>query len=586
MEDMFKLIAENMIFPMWIKDRNLKFIYANELYAELNDKKIDEIIGYKNEDIFDEKTCELFTAYSKSSLHNGNKVVTGKMYTNKGYKKAIIVPIKDSHGEVIYIYGLIIDTTELKKKEEEIKFQRILTDQMIDILPGMVFYKDKDKKYVYGNKEFKEFCEDKKVENIIGKTVEDLNIEESKELKELDEKVLRDKELTVSEIIFKEKGNKEIIREVLKIPLFDENQTFKGIVTRALDITEKRNIQKRLEYLSYTDILTGVKNRTCFEEFEKEYSKKENLPLGVIMGDVNGLKILNDSYGHQEGDKLLKGVVDIIKESVGNRGEIFRIGGDEFVILMPRATIKECEDMINSIVKGCIECKKCQYKPFKKSISLGAAIKEDVESDIFETLKIAEDKLYRKKILEKQSVKSSVFNILKLGLGVRSIETGQHTERVMYFAAKMGELLELEEAKVDELIIAAELHDIGKIGISESILDKPAKLTDNEYSIMKTHSEIGHRIVMASSELKSVAESVLHHHEKWDGTGYPMGLKGEEIPLISRIINICDSYDVMVNTRPYKKAMKKEDAIAELRRVSGTQFDPNLVELFIKYING
>ncbi|MGL5615013.1 MAG: sensor domain-containing diguanylate cyclase/phosphohydrolase [Sarcina sp.] len=581
MDDMFKLLAENMIFPMWIKDKELNFIYANELYAELNDRTIDEIIGYKNEDIFEPSTCEIFTACSKAALENG-EIVSGKMYTNKGYKEATVVPIKDKEGNVLSIYGLITDMNEIKEKEDEIKFQRILTDQMIDILPGMVFYKDKDGKFVYVNKEFKDFYEKKGINVIIGKTANEIyGVEDAENFMIQDEEIIKNKNTILNEVVFKDSKGIESIREIVKIPLLDEDGEVKGIIGRALDITEKKNIQKRLEYLSYTDILTGIKNRTYFEEVEKEYSKKENLPLGVIMGDVNGLKLLNDTFGHQEGDKLLKAVANVLEESCKDIGEVFRIGGDEFVILVPNSNSKHCDKIINDIIK---KCSKYKNDLFNISISLGAGVKETESCDIYKILKEAEDKLYRKKLLQKQSVKSSILNLLKVGLGVRSVETEQHTERVMDWAMKIGEQLGLERSLIDELIIAAELHDIGKIGISESILLKPSKLTDEEYAIMKTHSEIGYRIVMASSELKSVAKSVLHHHEKWDGTGYPMGLKGEEIPLISRIINICDSYDVMVNDRVYKKAMKKEDAITELRRVAGTQFDPKLVELFINYI--
>ncbi|MGL4772345.1 MAG: HD-GYP domain-containing protein [Clostridium sp.] len=175
-----------------------------------------------------------------------------------------------------------------------------------------------------------------------------------------------------------------------------------------------------------------------------------------------------------------------------------------------------------------------------------------------------------------------MLNSLKIGLEVNSGETEQHTNRVLINAIKIGERLNLSLSQLDELKIAAEFHDIGKIGISQDILHKPGALTRDEYEIMKTHTEKGYRIIKASSELKSVAESVLYHHEKWDGTGYPIGLKGSGIPLLARIISVCDAYDVMTNDRVYKKAMSKEAAILELKRCSGTQFDPEIVKVFIE----
>ncbi|MGL4330573.1 MAG: HD-GYP domain-containing protein, partial [Clostridium sp.] len=199
--------------------------------------------------------------------------------------------------------------------------------------------------------------------------------------------------------------------------------------------------------------------------------------------------------------------------------------------------------------------------------------------------KEAEDKLYRQKLLQNQSIKSSILKSLKIGLGAKSSETEEHTERVVINAVKVGEKLELEMSLIDELRIVADLHDIGKIGIREDILLKAGKLTKEEFEIMKTHTEKGYRIIKASSELKNVAEGVLYHHERWDGTGYPMKLKGEEIPLVSRIINVVDAFDVMTNDRVYKKGINKEAAIKELRACSGSQFDPNIVEVFIECIN-
>ena len=166
------------------------------------------------------------------------------------------------------------------------------------------------------------------------------------------------------------------------------------------------------------------------------------------------------------------------------------------------------------------------------------------------------------------------------------METQEHTDRVAQYAYKIGKELDFSISDLDELYLVANFHDIGKIGINEDILLKPSKLTSEEFEIMKTHCEKGYRIINALGELENVAKCVLTHHEKYDGTGYPLGLSKEDIPLISRIISVADSYDVMTTERPYKKAMSKTEAIAELKRCSNTQFDPKIVELFInKVIN-
>lgn len=582
MEDIYKLLVENMVFPMWIKDTNLRFIFANKSYADITDKRVEDIIGYTNEEIYEPEISEILTRCSAAVLESGESKVE-ELYIDKRYKKGIVIPLKNEDEKIIAIYGIITDVGEIKEKEKEIEFQKNITRQIMDILPGMIFCKDRNGKYIYANKEYRDFYQKQGIESIIGKNDYEINVDEKqvKEFLEQDKRITSLKENVRREVVLDD-GDKEVVKEVVKMPLLDINGNVKGIIGRALDISENKRVQSRLEYLSYTDILTGTKNRTFFEECEGEFNKKENFPLGVIMGDVNGLKLVNDTLGHNEGDKLLKAVAKVLKEVCGERGRVFRFGGDEFIITIKNTSLKYCEELVYKIYE---RCKEHNSDLFNISIALGAAMKYNNNKDIYQVVKEAEDKVYRKKLLQNRSIKSSVLNSLKIGLGLRSVETEQHTERVMVNVIQVGEKLGLERSVIDELTIAAELHDIGKIGVSERILLKPGPLTEEEYEIMKTHSEKGYRIVMASSELKNIAESVLYHHERWDGKGYPIGLKGEEIPLLARIINVCDSYDVMTNTRVYnKKAKSKEDAIKELRRCSGTQFDPKIVDIFINIL--
>ncbi|MFR5266630.1 HD domain-containing phosphohydrolase [Clostridium sp.] len=582
MEDIYKLLVENMVFPMWIKDTNLRFIFANKSYADITDKRVEDIIGYTNEEIYEPEISEILTRCSAAVLESGESKVE-ELYIDKRYKKGIVIPLKNEDEKIIAIYGIITDVGEIKEKEKEIEFQKNITRQIMDILPGMIFCKDRNGKYIYANKEYRDFYQKQGIESIIGKNDYEINVDEKqvKEFLEQDKRITSLKENVRREVVLDD-GDKEVVKEVVKMPLLDINGNVKGIIGRALDISENKRAQSRLEYLSYTDILTGTKNRTFFEESEGEFNKKENFPLGVIMGDVNGLKLVNDTLGHNEGDKLLKAVAKVLKEVCGERGRVFRFGGDEFIITIKNTSLKYCEELVYKIYE---RCKEHNSDLFNISIALGAAMKYNNNKDIYQVVKEAEDKVYRKKLLQNRSIKSSVLNSLKIGLGLRSVETEQHTERVMVNVIQVGEKLGLERSVIDELTIAAELHDIGKIGVSERILLKPGPLTEEEYEIMKTHSEKGYRIVMASSELKNIAESVLYHHERWDGKGYPIGLKGEEIPLLARIINVCDSYDVMTNTRVYnKKAKSKEEAIKELRRCSGTQFDPKIVDIFINIL--
>ena len=290
---------------------------------------------------------------------------------------------------------------------------------------------------------------------------------------------------------------------------------------------------------------------------------------------------LNDTFGHLEGDILLKEIAKVLKDSCSEKGYVFRWGGDEFMILVPKCDESNCEEIIKKIINNC---NKSNYDYMQLSVALGETVRYTPDDDIYDYIKKVENKLYRQKLLQGKSVKSSILESYRRLLKDKNTDTNRHTIRVVKYATDIGKKMNLKISDLDELILSAELHDIGKIGIPEEILLKPSNLTDEEFEIMKSHVDKGYRIVNSLGGLGSVAKNVLTHHERWDGSGYPLGLKQEEIPLLSRIIAVADSYDAMVHERVYKKAMRKEDAIKELRRCSGTQFDPEIVDIFIKSI--
>jgi len=192
--------------------------------------------------------------------------------------------------------------------------------------------------------------------------------------------------------------------------------------------------------------------------------------------------------------------------------------------------------------------------------------------------------MYRQKLAEQKSVRGSVLNTLLKSLKAKSFETEEHTMRMVSLAWKIGEKIGLADTELNRLKLVINLHDIGKINIPETTLTKEGSLTDEEWEIIKTHPEVGYRITRASEEYAHVSEDLLAHHERWDGRGYPRGLKEKEIPLLARITAIVDAYDVMSNGRPYKKPMSQEEIIAEMRRCVGTQFDPELLEIFLSII--
>lgn len=342
------------------------------------------------------------------------------------------------------------------------------------------------------------------------------------------------------------------------------------------DITELKKAQEEIKYLSFHDKLTGLYNRAYFEEELKRIDTERQLPISLIMGDVNGLKLINDALGHHEGDKLLIAVADVLKKSCRQEDIAARWGGDEFIILLPR-----CDSIsaVRALERVKSSCRYINDLPIQTIISLGLASKYSSDQDMMDVIKEAEEKMYRNKLLESRSIRSSFLSSLENTLWTRSHESKEHCQRLEGMARKIGQAINLPDSELDNLRLLAALHDIGKIAISNNILDKPQKLTPEECEYVKKHSEVGYRIAISSPEMAPVAQAILHHHEHWDGSGYPMGMKGEEIPVISRIIAIVDAQDVIVTGRPYQKAFSAEEAWSEIQRCAGTQFDPELVRI-------
>lgn len=577
----YEMFFENLPFAVWIEDMELKILYLNNVYEKMYNVKYHEVFGKKNEDVFPKDLAEIYNSKIRECIEDNTiKVAQGSVEGT--IIECWIVPLKDKNNKLKAVAGLITDISEKRSKEIEIESQKNILRTIIDALPESVFYKDRESRFIGYNKKFEEFYNERGITDIIGKT--DLEIYEDKEVAakfiELDKEIMSTQKAKYYEQVREDKKGRKV-EEIVKIPIVDKNKNTWGVVGVARDITERKNMEDRLRYLSETDMLTKLYNRYSFEEKSKELNIEENLPLGIVMGDVNGLKIVNDTLGHLEGDKLLINISKILKEICESKGYAFRWGGDEFMLLLPNFNEEKCDKIIADIND---RCSSAHHEFIQLSIALAGEVKNNLDEDVYDYIKKAEEKLYRKKLLEKKSVKSTVMESLKKSLEEKNLETQEHTERVTEYALNIGKIMKLRTSELDELILSAELHDIGKIAINEEILLKKGKLTDEEFEIIKTHTEKGYRIISASSELGNVAKCVLAHHEKYDGTGYPIGLKKEEIPIIARIISVADSYDVMTHDRTYKKAMKKDEAIEELKRCSGSQFDPAVVKCFIEYI--
>ncbi len=348
-----------------------------------------------------------------------------------------------------------------------------------------------------------------------------------------------------------------------------------------LDITEQKQAEEKIRYLSYYDQLTGLYNRTFMEVELHQLDKKKELPISIIMADLNGLILANETYGNAVGDEMLKVTADILRNSSREEDTIARWGGDEFLIVLPQTKEKETEAIIKKITEICRET---YIKEIPLSITAGAATKSRTGIALAEIIKEAENDMYKNKLVERHSERSRLLNGFMKTLSEKSFETEAHVQNMQKVATKIGEKLGLPKTELIRLKLLIMLHDIGKINIPGEILTKEGSLSPEEWKLVKQHPETGYRIAHAAEEFTHVAEDILAHHECWDGTGYPNGLKEEEIPLLARITAVADAYEVMTNGRPYKKPMTKEEIVKELKRCAGKQFDPELVEIFLSIL--
>jgi diguanylate cyclase (GGDEF)-like protein/PAS domain S-box-containing protein len=347
------------------------------------------------------------------------------------------------------------------------------------------------------------------------------------------------------------------------------------------DITKRKKADEDILYLSYHDKLTGLYNRGFYEEEIKRLDTEENLPISIIIADVNGLKLFNDAFGHDKGDELLQKAALAVKSVCRTEDVAARWGGDEFVILLPKTKIQQAEE-ITQRIKSLYSNE--HVNALSVSISFGWDTKSNREENILKILNNAEDFMFKNKIIENVYRKGNTIATIISTLHEKNPREEQHSKRVGEICQFIGKSIGLSEHEIRRLRVAGHLHDIGKIAIEESILNKPGKLTEQEREEIKHHPEIGYRILNASCEMSDLANGILLHHERWDGAGYPKGLIGEAIPIVSRIIGIADSYDAMTSERTYRNALSEETVLAEIRNNAGLQFDPEIARVFIEKV--
>lgn len=565
-------------------DQDAVLKYVNEKYCKHVGLSADELIGRPFVDFVEEEEKKiLLEKISQLSVENPTVQYTHKSsFPHQAeWIEWIDMAIFNDLGQIHTYYSLGLDVSNRKnleiKEHEELSMLRSLINSHKAI---MIFIDPENGNIVDVNPAACDFYGYSK-EELLKLRIHDINMLPLERVDELVEDV---KQASQEFFTFPHrlKGGEIRMVHVYSSPIKIIDKTI--LYSIIFDVTEKELALKEINHLAYNDFLTGLHNRRFFEEtFIRHLHQK--IPLGLILADINGLKLVNDHYGHLCGDFLINESVRQIQKYLPEVDVFARIGGDEFAILIREISHDELSELSDRLEKELELEIDYQGQKLYLSVSFGHASQDNEHVTLDALFKVAESTLQQRKSYNIKSSRSHMINAMMSTLFQKSEREQSHSIRVADYCVAIAEHLSMSKEQINKLKIAATLHDIGKIIVDEKILNKTERLTVEEWKILREHPTKGARILEDIDEYKDIAYIVETHHERFDGLGYPLGLKGDDIPLKSRIIAVADAYDAMTQFRTYRNAISFKDAIEELKRSSGTQFDAGIVEIFVEYID-
>lgn len=598
-EDRFEMIASNVTEVIWLVDTQMNLTYLSPSVERLFGIKPESLLGHSllehmSEEAFLQIKLELVKSFTRPySPLAGNdtfshecEIKNGKGYPVNAEFSARL--LRDGNHTVIGVIGTTRELSEIKRLARALRRSEETMRLLLNSTAESIFGVDEYRCITFMNSMCLKMLGFTEQDDLVGKNVYD-NIRlyrANGTPYEIDNypinRVFRGEYIHLEKdiCVFGDRGFIPV--EYYAYPQYTDDKVTGAVIT-FFDISERRKQEEDIKYLNFHDTSTNLYNRNYMDRSLNMLDQSYNLPLSYLMADINGLKNINDEYGFAQGDKHIRDTAKILSSCVRGDDILARIGGDEFAVLMTRTDNLTANELMEKIHRNIEEHNAAAEDVMQQiTLSMGLSTKNFMFESLQTIIKEAENHMQQRKLLEDKSQKSTILTSMKTTLFERSQETELHAERLVLLSHAMAKKLHLTQTQCNELELLAMLHDIGKISIDDNIINKPGKLTDEEWDAIKKHPEAGYRIAMATPELQPIANYILRHHERWDGKGYPGGLSGNEIPLLSRIISVVDAYDAMTQDRVYRKALPIDTAIEEIMRNAGTQFDPEIARLFVQ----
>lgn len=560
------------------------------IFSAVNKAFLDRL-GYSREEVIGHSSAELGllleVAKRQDAVQDLKKVGGFKNLETRIRRKDGQVIAGLFSGEIIddqrekSFLTVMMDITHQKEVEEDLARKSNLLETLFNAIGDFLFYKDLEGRYLGCNSQFAAL-HGRKEEDIIGMTCHSLYERRvADRLMAADQEVFRQAQSLRTEDWITMTGGRKVFLSTLKSPFFDAEGKLVGLIGISRDITEEKLRQTEMEFLSFHDELTGLYNLRFFDEELSRLDVERNLPISLVMGDVDGLKFVNDAFGHDSGDELLVKMADALRRGCRKEDIIARIGGDEFALILPKTPFSTAEEVIARIQHALDQEK---VGMMNVTASFGCATKTASGRSVDHVFKEAEDAMYESKLASRPALRRKAVTAVMQTLIDKCPEEREHGKRVAELVGRLAKAWKMSPDAVTDVTYAGQMHDIGKYALAASLLNSPAPLSEAEREEFRKHPETGFRILSSAYEFGRIAAFVLEHHERWDGGGYPKGLFGEKISLPARFIAVAEAFDVMTHDQPYRPARSREEALEELRLGAGKAYDPAVVEAFLKLI--